>query len=127
MFKPFLIQLPQLTVCTTLASEPCFLVVLPLSFVVSVFLSFAFLLLDSSELCVFLAFAPGILLSSSEFKSCPSFATPNTDTKVGSTRELRDSSWMAFCSCFSFFSGKEPTNVLFDPGFKRCTTDSFLV
>ena len=69
---------------------------LPLSLVVSVFLFFTFLLLDYSELFVFLAFTPGVLLSSSEFKSCPSFATLRTDTKAGSTRVLLYSSWMAF-------------------------------
>ena len=56
---------------------------LALIFVVPVF---EFLLLDSSELCVFLAFTPEVLLTSYEFKSGLSFIIPSTETKAGSTR-----------------------------------------
>ena len=55
----------------------------------------------------FLAFAPGVLLASSELKSCLSFATSSTDTKAGSRRMLIDSSfWMAFGHVFLSSSDK---------------------
>ena len=58
-----------------------FLTALPLSPVTdeSVFLSFTFLLLNSPELFVFLAFTSGVLLASSELKSYLSFATRKLD------------------------------------------------
>ena len=55
----------------TLASNTCLLTFLPLSFeysgILCIFLFLTFLLLDSSEVFVFLSFTTGVLLASSEF------------------------------------------------------------
>ena len=110
-------SLPSVDGLEALAGEQCLVAALPSSFGVSVFLSFALLLLDSSEPLLFLAFAPGVLLTSCGFKPCLSFATPRTVTDAGSTGCYSTLLGCLLGYVFLSFSDKmELLNVPSDPG-----------